>query len=325
MNLLDPTYIRDICDYSFGDHPGLGLFGGYMKPANINNQEFMNKYREIVGKKSYMTLFIDSIRLYNRSGIKYSAVELVNEESRRYKDKVVVEYFRENDLLDLCSKLPDMKFVIFSFFDDTPIDEFIFDKIPENVVGVYAANAISFGGKVTPVPYGIQRKLYPWDNRHDILSTFINQEYPPTKLLYMSHNVGHNPNRIKINEYFSDKPWVTIKNPAGTNEYVNYLLDIKNHKFMICPDGNAIGCECHRDWEVLYMRRVPVVIRSEYLEKIFEGFPVLMVNDFTEVTEELLEKNDHLYQQALNLDISKLDIKVIYDNIISEVEEKIKN
>ena len=48
-----------------------------------------------------------------------------------------------------------------------------------------------------------------------------------------------------------------------------YLNAIKNHKFMICPDGNAIGCECHRDWEVLYMRRVPIVVRSEYLEKIY--------------------------------------------------------
>ena len=78
------------------------------------------------------------------------------------------------------------------------------------------------------------------------------------------------------------------------------------------------------NWVQGRLRRVPVVIRSKYLEKIFEGFPVLMVNDFTEVTAELLENNDHLYQQALNLDMSKLDIKVIYDNIISEVEEKIR-
>ena len=242
MNLLDPTYIRDICDYSFGDHPGLELYGGYMKPANINNIEFINKYNELKGKKKYMTLFIDSIRLYNREGIKYSAIELVNEYSRNYKDRVVKEYFRENDLLDLCSKLSDMKFVIFSFFDDTPIDEFIFDKIPENVISIYAANAISFGGKVKPMPYGIQKKLYPWDNRHDILKEFIKYDYVPSKLVYMSHNVGHNPNRIKINEYFSDKSWATIKNPSGIENYVTYLKEIKEHKFVICPDGNAIGC-----------------------------------------------------------------------------------
>lgn len=323
MNIFDPTFIRDICDHSFGDHPGLSFFNGYMNPANLNNTTFMNKYKSLKDKKKYMTLFIDSIRLYNRTGIKYSAVELVNEESRKYKDKVVVEYFRENDLLKLCSQLPDMKFIIFCFFDDTPIDEFIFDKIPENVIKIYAANAIDFGGKVVPVPYGVQRRLYPNDNRQEVLKHFIDSDIKPTKLLYMNHNVGNNPNRIKINSFFIDKNWATVGNPNGIGNYVNYLLEIKNHKFMICPDGNAIGCECHRDWEVIYMRRVPVVIRSRYLERIFDGFPVLMVNDFSEVTEELLISNEHLYQEALSLDMRKLDIKIFYDKIIEETEKTI--
>jgi hypothetical protein len=327
MTLLDPTYIRDRCDYSFGDHPGVSLWGGYMKPANSQNIEFMNTYRALVGKKQYMTLFIDSIRLYNRPGIKYSAVELVNEYSRNYKDKVVKEYFSQNDLLKLCSELKDMKFVIFVFFDDTPIDDEIFDNIPENVIEIYAANAISFGGKVKPVPYGIQRKLWYNDNRHSILSEFLSNNNLATKKLYMNHNVGHNPKRIEINNYFSDKDWVTIKSPDGQGdlEYRQYLTEIKQHKFVICPDGNAIGCECHRDWEVLYMKRVPVVIRSPFLEKIFEDFPVLMVDSFTDVTEELLEKNEWLYQQVLQIDLKKLDIELLFEKIINEVELSLKN
>ena len=80
---------------------------------------------------------------------------------------------------------------------------------------------------------------------------------------------------------------------------------------MICPDGNAVGCECHRDWEVLYMRRVPVVVRSEYLEKIFDGIPVLFVDSFLDVTEELLNNNIHLYEQMQTFDLSKLDMKII--------------
>lgn len=71
------------------------------------------------------------------------------------------------------------------------------------------------------------------------------------------------------------------------------------------------------------MRRVPVVIRSPYLEKIFEGFPVLMVDDFTDVTEKLLNDNDHLYKEALKIDINRLDIKVIYDSIIKEIEDSL--
>ncbi len=315
MELLDPTYIRDICDYSFGDQSGLGCPGGYMKNSDINNIEFINKYRSLVGVKSYMTLFIDNIRLYKRDGIKYTAIEKVDTRARLYKDAVVSEFMKNNDLLYLCSQLTDMNFIIFTAFEDTPIDEFIFDKIPDNVISIYASNCISFGGKVKPIPYGIQRKISSGDNRHEILSSMIYNNDVPTKLLYINHSLGTNPERIKINDILSNKPWVTI---AKNVDYFNYLIDIKSHKFMICPDGNAIGCECHRDWEVLYMRRVPIVVRSEYLERIFDGFPVLFVDSFLDITEELLINNDHLYQSALSMNMDKLDISILYNNYINE-------
>ena len=87
---------------------------------------------------------------------------------------------------------------------------------------------------------------------------------------------------------------------------------------MICPSGNAIGCECSRDWEVIYMRRVPVVKRSPYLECIFKGIPVLFVNEFSDVTEELLINNNHLYEEMKTFDFSVLDFKYIFDNILKK-------
>ena len=92
---------------------------------------------------------------------------------------------------------------------------------------------------------------------------------------------------------------------------------------MVCPSGNAKGCECHRDWEVLYMRRVPVVKRSKYLEKIFEDIPVLFVDNFSDISEELLLKNDHLYQSVQNFDLGKLDIEGLYNKIINEVNNNL--
>jgi hypothetical protein len=59
---------------------------------------------------------------------------------------------------------------------------------------------------------------------------------------------------------------------------------------------------------VLYLGRVPIMRRSEYLEYLFKDFPVLFVNNYSDVTEELLLENEHLYQDALNIDINKLNI-----------------
>ncbi len=54
---------------------------------------------------------------------------------------------------------------------------------------------------------------------------------------------------------------------------------------MICPRGNAV--DCHRNWEVLYMRRVPIMKRDPYLEELFKDYPVLWVDDFAEVTQTM--------------------------------------
>ncbi len=323
MNILDPTYIRDNCDFSFGDQSGMGILGGYMKPANIKNEEFIKKYNELRGIKKYMTLFIDNIRLYYRDNIKNTATENNNQRAFDFKVFRLKELWANNDLLKLCSQLPDMNFVIFTGFEDNCIDDQIFDKIPPNVLAIYASNAISFGGKVHPIPYGVQRKLYIDDYRHEVIKSLLDYEVQPKSLLYINHNTGNNIRRVGINQYFEQFEWATIEAPISISSevYKRYLLNIKNHKFMICPDGNAIGCECSRDWEVLYMRRVPIVKRSDYLEYMFKDFPVLFVDNFTDVTQELLKSNEYLFQEALAIDINKLDIKFIYDKIINELEK----
>jgi hypothetical protein len=327
MNLLDPTIIRNLVDYSFGDQSSdvHKLWDGYIKKANGLNKEFIEKCKKFEDSDSVMTLFIDNIRLYRRKNIKYTKIELTNPISKKYKDDRVSEFFDE-DLLDLCSKIQKVNFIIFTGFEDTPIDEEIFEKIPKNVIKIYASNSISYGGKVSPIPYGIQRKINQNDSRHEILKKMITIDFKPNKLLYINHNVSSNPERQKINDIFSNYDWCTIEKPKSINpaDYVNYLTQIKNHKFMVCPDGNAIGCECHRDWEVIYMKRVPIVIDTDYHRKIFESLPVLYVNSFTEITEELLISNEKLFIEMQSIDLKDLDFEKIYNNIKNKEPEKNK-
>ena len=155
----------------------------------------------------------------------------------------------------------------------------------------------------------------------------MDTEITPQKILYINHNVNSNSDRQKINDKFQDVDWATIDTPKSINEddYRNYLLTIKNHKFMICPSGNAIGCECHRDWEVLYMNRVPIVEKNGYVEHIFKDFPVLIIDKFDDITEELLIKNEHLFHAALKLDKNKLDMDILFNESVSQSKQLIKN
>ena len=101
------------------------------------------------------------------------------------QDKKWVDGLMEtNDLLKLCGELPTTKFIIFTNLEDTPITDDIHDKIPENVVAIYGVNAIGFGGKVHPFPYGVQRIIHSSDNRIGILQKYMEKTVKPKKLLY---------------------------------------------------------------------------------------------------------------------------------------------
>ena len=63
------------------------------------------------------------------------------------------------------------------------------------------------------------------------------------------------------------------------------------------------------------MRRVPKK-RYPYLEELYKDYPVLFVDKYSDVTEELLLANDHLFQQAQTMDLSDLTLPKFFDNIV---------
>ena len=277
-----------------------------MKEANLTNVEFVSKLFKVKKSRDYMTLFIDNIRLYKRY------IEEVSESDRPYVDSLHVK----NDLLNLCGNFPDMKFIIFTNLEDTPIDGHIFDSIPENVLCISAVNAISHGGKVIPSPYGVQRRMSSQDNKIENLKEYMLFPEPSElNLLYVSHNETSHSDRVGLKSLFIDKDWVVVDEQRV--DYRDFLSKLKRCKFMLCPRGCAI--DCHRNWEVLYMRKVPVMKRYPYLEVLFKDYPVLFVDSYSEITEELLIANDDLYQKSKNINHKELILSNFYDKIVSNI------
>ena len=307
MELIEGVALSKLCDYSFGDQSGQwgNIYTSFMKDANFLNVEFATKVFEVMQTRDYMTVFIDNIRLYKRQ------IESVKPEDERYVNALM----SRSDLLDLCANFPQMKFIIFTNLEDTPIDDFILNKIPENVACISAVNAITHNDKVIPAPYGVQRRMNPSDDRIEQLTQYM--EHVPSKprnLLYVSHNESSNVKRMGIKSLFYDKDWAEVNEQRVP--YNIFLYNLSGSKFMICPIGNAI--DCHRNWEVLYMRRVPIMTRDPYLQKLFENYPVLFVDKYSDITEELLLANDHLFQKAQTMDLSGLTLPTFFDRIVEK-------
>ena len=63
--------------------------------------------------------------------------------------------------------------------------------------------------------------------------------------------------------------------------------NITNYSFVLSPFG--MGMDCHRTWEALCLGAIPIV-KAPNFQKMFEDLPVLIVNEWSEITRELLDK-----------------------------------
>ena len=255
-----------------------------------------------------MTLFIDNIRLYKRK------IKGLKTQDKNYVDSLM----SKNDLLDLCSFFPEMQFIIFTNLEDTPIDEHIHNLIPKNVICIYAVNAIAFGGKVFPIYYGLKRKINPEDRRIEDLKNFMNHKLKPSKLLYINHNDKTHKERLGIKTFFKKKRWATIE--YRRINYAKFLKNISSHKFVICPRGNAI--DCHRNLEVIYLRRVPVMKKNDYLIKLYSEIPVLWIDEYSNLTEELLISKNFLFEDAQKMNLNKYFLPNYFNELVNSALRK---
>lgn len=315
MQLIEGNKLSELCDYSFGDHHVVwdSNLTGTFKPANISNAEFMVLCRKSENK--VLTLFIDNIRLYKR--------DLKFDGPHASTDAYFISYLMQtNDLLELCSQFPNNKFVIFTSHEDTPIADPI--TIPDNVLGIYGVNALSTNPKVHPFPIGLQRQIGKTDNRLTVMANEIYIEnipghaQAPSKLLYINCGIERNPERAPLAK-FETNSWCTTRFDKDSKffpyaRYNEFLSELRDHKFVACPIGH--GMDTHRVWETLYMRRVPVVKDMYMLNLLAQmDLPRVWVENWEDISEENLKQSDVLYQQAQQMDLNKLDLNKIYENI----------
>ena len=75
--------------------------------------------------------------------------------------------------------------------------------------------------------------------------------------------------------------------------WINYEYTHKSH-YTLSPRG--AGEDCHRFYEAIYLDSIPIVKRTNTaFDKLYNLFPCLIVNNWTDVTEELLINNKDLY------------------------------
>ena len=170
-----------------------------------------------------------------------------------------------------------------------PCNSFRQKFLPANVVHWFATNVTQPHPRITALPLGLGSPSSPttltaeaiWESRRDAL--------PRDKWLYVNFRPDTNPAvRGPVFEFFQHRRegWVSFEPPGKRGNNGKFLDQILRHRFVLCPPGN--GVDTHRMWEALVAGAIPVVLRSQAM-KPFESLPILFVEDYREVTIELLE------------------------------------
>jgi len=141
--------------------------------------------------------------------------------------------------------------------------------------------------KLKPLPIGIANR-YNAHGNIDIFKAAI-QDIPvwETRLnkVYLNFTVQNNvKERQAVINFFKHHPYAYLADFKPVGEY---LQEMKRYRYVVNPPGN--GLDCHRTWEALMLGCVPI-LKHSILDPMFEDLPVILIDDWTEVTEQFLEQ-----------------------------------
>lgn len=142
----------------------------------------------------------------------------------------------------------------------------------------------SFSQNVIPLPIGFENKK--WETLFGPKTYWIcearSKDIIPSKTVYLNCKKCNNfDSRQHCYDVANKLEFITVDQPNLT--YQAYLRKIQAHKFVLSPRGN--GLDCHRTWEALMLKRVPVIKREGFLEDLYKNIPVLFVDEWTDLNQ----------------------------------------
>jgi len=255
----------------------------------------------IVGEKFYdVADFVFSIenpndynRLVNTFDInKLSTINIV------YLHTMYKDYFFEV-IKDL-----DKIFIVVTHNSDTNINSV--DNLPKNVIKWYSQNVNVKDDRLVSLPIGLENsRWFAEIQKQKKIMDKLNTDKKNRNLVYMNHNINTNiKERIISFDLLKDKDFVTTQMLSNGQNYDNYIDNIYNHKFVICPEGN--GIDTHRKWETLYLKSIPIEKRN-INSSFYEDLPICFVDSWEDITEDYLNRE---YNRIINSNwnLNKLDM-----------------
>jgi hypothetical protein len=196
---------------------------------------------------------------------------------------VYTHTFYVKELFDVIKNIKH-EFIVVTHNCDTNVD---FEP-PANVVKWYTQNMDIIRDNIHPIPIGLENNRWFKDvQKKEKMLRKVKEPRSIKNLVYMNFSVWTNKReREPIYQLFKNKPWVTTDMGSNGQRFDDFVDNVYNHRFVLCPGGN--GLDTHRFWETLYMGSIPIVKRNILAGELYAHFPAAIVDNWEEVTESYL-------------------------------------
>ena len=144
----------------------------------------------------------------------------------------------------------------------------------------YGQNICFKHEKLYFIPIGIANSQWSHGNLSNFENLVINNK-PNNIYFNFNINTNHNKREPCYNILQNKLQWLETVSPRDN------IIRLSSYKFCICPEGN--GVDSHRLWEALYLKTIPIVIRSEFTEVLEQNeIPLIILNNWNEFDENKL-------------------------------------
>ena len=159
---------------------------------------------------------------------------------------------------------------------DIPIgDDYLPYMSDNNLIKWFGQNIDTKHFKLNSIPIGIANETWEHGNE-SILTEIINKKLTKENLIYANFDINTNKSEREICLSEINKNGVTLDNKKPFKEY---LEEVGKSYFVISPNGN--GIDCHKTWESLYLKSIPIVTKSVNIE-FYQKYPIIIIDSWSE-------------------------------------------
>jgi hypothetical protein len=192
-----------------------------------------------------------------------------------------------------------------------------FSLCPPNLKKWFGQNVGYSHKKIQSLPIGLENsEWFVQDHKIYKLKEIVKIDKDIKNLVYLNLNIETNhTERGYIYSLANGINHISIQYGRNGMNYDNYLYNLYNHVFMICPPGN--GIDVHQPWESMYINTIPIQKKSVNT-LYYTDLPICYVDDWEQIRDEEFLTKEYIRIKSIKWNLEKLDFSYWKNLILNE-------